>query len=105
MEEILGFHPIVLSIIIVIAGVGIQNVLGWLKSTDPPNPKKIAASVIIGAFTSFVIVTPIIEQLSTNPGTEYVQFVSIIGAIAMIAGIDALVKNTGNAILSKTKKG
>lgn len=103
MEEILGLNPIVLSIVIVIAGVGIHNVLGWIKSTNPPNPKKIAASVIIGAFTSFVIVTPIIAQLATNPGTEYVQFVSIIGAIATIAGIDALVKNTGNAILSKRK--
>jgi len=104
MEEILGLNPIVLSIIIVIAGVGIHNVLGWLQSTGPVIPKKIAASVIIGAFTSFVIVTPIIEQLAESPGTEYVQFVTIIAAIATIAGIDALVKNTGNAILSKKKR-
>jgi len=104
MEEILGLHPIVLSIVIVIAGVGIHNVLGWIKSTDPPKPKKIAASVIIGALTSFAIVTPIIEQLATNPGTEYMQFVTIIGAIAMIAGVDALVKNTGGAVLSKIKR-
>ena len=104
MEEILGFHPIVLSILIVIAGVGIHNVLGWIKSSDPPNPKKIAASVIIGAITSFGIVTPVIAQLATNPGTEYVQFVSIIGAIATIAGIDALVKHSGAAVLSKIKR-
>ncbi len=104
MEEILGLNPIVLSILIVIAGVGIHNVLGWIKSTNPPNPKKIAASVIIGAFTSFGIVTPVIQQLATNPGTEYVQFVSIIGAIATIAGIDALVKHSGGAVLSKIKR-
>jgi len=104
MEEILGLNPIVLSIVIVIAGVGIHNVLGWIKSTDPPNPKKIAASVIIGAFTSFGIVTPVIAQLATSPGTEYIQFASIIGAIATIAGIDALVKNTGGAVLSKIKR-
>jgi hypothetical protein len=103
MEDILGLNPIVLSIIIVIAGVGIHNVLGWIQSTSPIVPKKIASSVIIGAFTSFAIVTPVIQQLATSPGTEYVQFVSIIGAIATIAGIDALVKNTGNAILSKKK--
>ena len=103
MTEILGLNPIVLSIVIVIAGVGIHNVLGWIKSSNPPNPKKIAASVIIGAITSFGIVTPIIEQLSTNPGTEYVQFVTIIAAIATVAGIDQLVKNVGGAITSKVK--
>ena len=103
MEEILGLNPIVLSIVIVIAGVGIQNTLGWIKSTNPPNPKKIAASVIIGVFTSFGIVTPIIQQLSTNPGTEYIQFVTIIAAIATVAGIDQLVKNAGGAVISKVK--
>jgi len=104
MEDILGLNPIVLSIVIIIAGVGLQNVLGWLKSSDPPNPKKIATSVLIGAITSFGIVTPIITQLLETPGTEYMQFVTIVGAIAMIAGIDALVKNTGSALLAKTKK-
>lgn len=103
METILGLNPIVLSILIVIAGVGIHNVLGWIKSDSPPIPKKIAASIIIGAFTSFGIVTPVIQQLATSPGTEYVQFVSILGAIATIAGIDQMVKNTGGAILSKAK--
>ena len=103
MTDILGLNPIVLSIVIVIAGVGIHNVLGWIKSKDPPNPKKIAASVIIGAFTSFGIVTPILEQLSTNPGTEYVQFVAVLGAIATVAGIDQLVKNAGGAIVQKVK--
>ena len=103
MEEILGLNPIVLSIVIVIAGVGVHNVLGWIKSTDPPNPKKIAASVIIGVFTSFGIVTPIIQHISSTSGTEYVQFVSIIGAIATIAGIDQLVKNAGGAVVSKVK--
>lgn len=103
MTDILGLNPIILSIVIVIAGVGIHNVLGWIKSTNPPNPKKIAASVIIGAFTSFGIVTPILQQLSTNPGTEYVQFVTIVAAIGAIAGIDQLVKNAGGAILAKAK--
>jgi len=103
MEDILGLNPIVLSIVIVIVGVGIHNVLGWIKSIDPPNPKKIAASVIIGAFTSFGIVTPILQQLSANPGTEYIQSVSIIGAIAIIAGVDQIVKNIGAAIVQKVK--
>lgn len=103
METILGLNPIVLSILIVIGGVGIHNVLGWIKSNTSPQPKKIAASVIIGTFTSFGIVTPVIAQLAMNPGTDYIQFVSIIGAIATIAGIDQMVKNTGGAVISKIK--
>ncbi len=101
MEDIFGLNPIVLSIMFIIAGVGIHNVLGWIKSTDPPNPKKIAASVIIGAFTSFGIATPIFAQLVTTIDSEYMQFASIIGAIAIIAGIDQLVKNAGGALLQK----
>jgi len=103
MHDIFGLNPIVLSILLVIAGVGLHCTLGWLQSTHPPNPKKIAASVIIGAFAAFGIVTPVIHQLSINPGTEYVQFATIIGAIAAIAGIDKLVKNAGNAIITKVK--
>ena len=103
MDDILGLNPIILSILIVIAGVGIHNVLGWIKSTKPPNPKKIAASVIIGTFTSFGIVTPIIQHIANSSGSEYVQFVSILGAIATIAGIDQMVKNTGGAVISKIK--
>jgi len=99
--DILGLSPIVLSIILVIGGVGLHTGLGWLQSTLPPNPRKIAASVIIGTFTSFALVTPIIHQLLVNPGPPYIEFATIIGAIAMIAGIEKLVKNTGNAILKK----
>jgi len=101
MEDNLGLNPIVLSILFVIAGVGVHNILGWIKSKGPVQPKKIAASVIIGAITSFVIVTPIIQQLSANPGSEFLQFVTILSAIATIAGIDQLVKNIGGAIILK----
>jgi len=101
IQDILGLNPIVLSIIMVAAGVGIGNTLGWLKSKGPVDKKKVATSVIIGALTSFVIVTPIIQYLQTSGADSYLQFVSIIAGIATIAGIDKLVKNTGSAILAK----
>ena len=101
--DILGLHPIVLSVLLVVGGVGLHTGLGWLQSTLPPNPKKILASIIIGTFSSFGIVTPIINQLLVNPGPPYIEVAAIIGAIATIAGIDALVKNTGNAIIPKIK--
>lgn len=103
MHDILGLNPIVFAILLVVAGVGLHTTLGWLQSINPPNPKKIAASVIIGIITSFGIVTPIVHQLSVNPGSEYVEFVTIIGAVATIAGLDQLVKNAGNAIIIKAK--
>jgi hypothetical protein len=103
MEDILGLNPIVLSIVIVIAGVGLHSTLGWIKSTKPPNPKKIAASVIIGAFTSFGVVTPIIQHIASTSASEYIQIVSILAAIATIAGADQLVKNAGGAVILKVK--
>ena len=102
--DILGLHPIVLSTLLVIGGVGLHTGLGWLQSTLPPNPKKIAASVIIGTFTSFALVTPIVHQLLINPGPPYIEFATIIGALATIAGIDQLVKNTGEAIMAKKQQ-
>lgn len=102
--DILGLSPIVLSILLVVGGVGLHTGLGWLQSTLPPNPKKIAASVIIGTFTSFVLVTPIVHQLLVNPGPPYIEFATVIGALATIAGMDKLVKNTGSAIAAKRSK-
>jgi len=102
--DILGVSPIVLSILLVIGGVGLHAGLGWLQSTLPPNPKKIVASVIIGTFTSFALVTPIVHQLLVNPGPPYIEFATIIGALATIAGIDQLVKNTGKAIIAKKQQ-
>jgi len=101
--DILGVSPIILSVLLVVGGVGLHTGLGWLQSTLPPNPKKIIASIIIGTFASFGITTPIIHQLLVNPGPPYIEFAAIIGAIATIAGIDALVKNTGKAIIPKLK--
>ena len=96
--DILGLHPVILSVLLVVGGVGLHTGIGWLQSTLPPNPKKIVASVIIGAFTSFAVATPIIHELSLHPSPAYVEIAMIIGAIATIAGIDKLVKNSGSVI-------
>jgi len=101
--DILGLHPVILSVLLVVGGVGLHSGLGWLQSKLPPSPKKIVASVIIGTITSFALVTPIIHQLLVNPGPPYIEFATIIGALATIAGIDKLVKNTGKAILNVKK--
>ncbi len=100
MHPILGLNPIFLTILIIIGGVGLHIILGWLTSQSKPNPKKIVTSVIIGTFAAFGIVAPIIHQLSLTPATPYIELVTIIGALATIAGIDKLVKNTGGAVKS-----
>ena len=101
--DILGLSPILLSTLLVVGGVGLHTGLGWLQSKLPPNPRKIAASVIIGVITSYALVTPIMHQLLVNPGPPYIEFIAVIGALAAIAGVDKLVKNTGQAILNIKK--
>ena len=99
MEEILGINPILLTAIMVIASVGITNTLGWLKSKGPVQPKRIAASAIIGCIAGFSIIMPTISALLQNPSTdEYSQFTAIVIGILGLVGADTLIKNVGNSI-------
>ena len=99
MEEILGLHPIVLTILMIIGGVGINNALGWLQSKDPVNPRKIAASIIIGAIAGFGIIMPVVQGLIESiPTDEYIQFTAIVVGILSLVGVDTLTKNVGASI-------
>lgn len=104
MEDIiLGLNPIVLTILMVIAGVGITNTLGWLQSKDPINPRKIGASVLISAVAAFAIIMPAVKGVLENVGAdEYTQFMAIVIGVLSLVGVDTLIKNIGHAI--KTKK-
>lgn len=104
MEDIiLGLNPIVLTILMVIAGVGITNTLGWLQSKDPINPRKIGASVLISAVAAFAIIMPAVQGVLDNVGAdEYTQFMAIVIGVLSLVGVDTLIKNIGHAI--KTKK-
>jgi len=96
---ILGLNPIVLTILMVIAGVGITNTLGWLQSSNPINPRKIAASVIISAVAAFAIIMPVVQGVLENIGAdEYTQFMAIVIGILSLVGADTLIKNVGHTI-------
>ena len=100
--QIAGLDPVVLTILITIAGVGLNNTLGWLKSKDPVKPRQVAASGIIGFFTGYFVVAPLIEAVPAD-ATGVVAGTVIITALAAVAGIDQYVKSTGGAIKQKLK--
>ena len=100
--DILGLEPIMAAIVITVIGVGVQVGLGVLQSTEPFNARKLVASAIISVFAAFAIVIPILTALPDDID-QLTQFSVFVGTIASIAGIDQVVKNTGNAILKKKK--
>ncbi|KKL60187.1 hypothetical protein LCGC14_2207830 [marine sediment metagenome] len=106
MEQILilGLNPIVLTILMVIAGVGITNTLGWLQSSNPINPRKIGASVIISTVVAFAIIMPVVQGMLKNVGAdEYTQLMAIVIGVGVLSlvGADTLIKNVGHAIKNK----
>ncbi len=99
--EILGLTPYVAALVIAFAGVGLINVLGWLKSGDArPNPKKVAASVLIAIPASILFVATELSVI-TIVGDELAELIVFVGLLAQVAGFDALVKKVKPIVTDK----
>jgi len=101
--QIFGLEPLMAAVVITVIGISLQNVLGWLKSTDAVNPRLIASSALIAFVVSLQLVIPVIENIPEDI-EDITKFQILVVVIASIAGIDALGKNTGKAILKGFKK-
>lgn len=100
--EVFGLDPIQATIVIAVIGVLLQVGIGVLRSKDPFDGRKLLSSAIIAVITSFTLVATALQAIPD--GIDPLgQFVIIVLVIAGIAGIDGLVKNSGNAILAKAK--
>ena len=101
--QVFGLDPIVAAVLITTIGVTVQNVLGWLKNKDSFDPRMVASSAMIAFIISLQMVIPVIENIPEDI-SQIAKFQILIVAIASIAGIDALGKNTGKAILKGLNK-
>ena len=88
----------IVAILITIAGVSISVILGWLKSSTAFNIKQVASSTIIAFVVSAQLV---IVQIANIPeGIESLALGgSLMGMIAIVAGIDSLAKSGMSAAL------
>jgi len=96
--EIFGLDPIIVAILITAVGVSLSVVLGWLKSSTGFNIRQVAASTIIAFVVSAQLV---IAQIANIPeGIESLALgASLMGMIAIVAGIDSIAKSTMSAAL------
>ena len=98
--QIFGLDPIIMAILITVAGVTLSVLLGWLKSTGAFNIKQVVASALIAFVASIQIVIVQLELLQdgiTNLALGAILF----GLIATVAGIDHLAKSAVKAAVKK----
>lgn len=101
--EILGLHPAILALGIVIVGITLRTIIGLLgKAKSEFNPNQLALSFILGFFASIQLVIIAIENLSAG-ADELVQLSFVTGQIAVVMGIDAGIKSGGKAIARRKK--
>lgn len=98
--QIFGLDPILIAILITVAGVTLSVLLGWLKSTSSFNIKSVVASALIAFVASIQVV---IVGLGIIPnGTSNLELGTILfGLLATVAGIDHLAKSAVKAAVKK----
>ena len=101
--DVFGLEPIQATIIVTIIGVGLQVGLGYLKSGNPFDGRQLLTSAIIALMVSFTVVGAAVQSV-TEGADDMTVFLILIGVVAVIAGIDQLVKNTGGAIAAKLRE-
>jgi hypothetical protein len=100
--DVFGLTGVQAIIVIAIAGVVLQNVVGWLKGSTPFDIRQAAASGIIAFIMAIIIVGPQVEAIPDD-FTEELKLIFFIGLIGQIAGFDILAKNGVKAIVGKIK--
>ena len=98
--QILGFEPVVATVLFTVVGIALQNVVSWLKSSENFNARNAAATAIIAFFTSALVVGSVIGALPED-ADSMVQFAAILAVIGTVAGFDTLIKNGARAIVHK----
>lgn len=94
--NIFGLDPVTATVVFTIAGILLQNVVGWLKNEDSFNIRNAAASGIIAFFGSIVVVAGVIGALPDNTD-PLVQLTAVATVVATVAGFDTLVKGGARA--------
>ena len=100
--QVFGLDPIVIAILITIAGVATSVLLGWLKNSNPFNIKQVVASALIAFIVSIQLV---IAELTVLPDdiAQLALGAILFGLIAQVAGIDSMAKSAAAAVAKARK--
>ncbi len=101
--QILGFDPVLVTILICIVGVSYRILTGMAqKSWREFNPTLAASTFMIGMVTSVGLVAPVIDALPDDLDST-LQLAAVFGQIGLIMGIDSAVRK-GQKISEKIKE-
>ncbi|MCH9657211.1 hypothetical protein K0U27_00715 [archaeon] len=100
---IFGLDPIHATIVITVIGVLLQVGIGTLQSKTAFDARKLVSSAVIAVVVGLTVVATAIQAIPEGTD-ELSKFIIVAGIVASIAGIDQLVKNTGSAIIAKSRK-
>lgn len=101
--QVFGLEPVVIAILITIAGVTLSVLLGWLKGNDSFDVKQVVASALIAFIVSIQVV---IAELTLLPDeiAELTLLAILLGLVAQVGGIDSLAKSGAQAVAKARKK-
>jgi len=99
--EIFGLSSILATVLIVLLGVTLQNLLGWLKSKEDYDVRSALASTIIAFIVGITIIGSQIETIQNQMLSELSELTIFASLIASIAGFDVLTKNAFKIVNNK----
>lgn len=100
--QILGFDPVLVTIVICLVGVSYRILTGMAgKNWNEFNFTLAASTFMIGMVTSVGLVAPVIDALPQDMDTT-LQLAAVFGQIGLVMGIDSAVRK-GQKIAQRIK--
>ena len=90
--QILGFDPVVVTIVVCVIGVLYRIITGMQgKSWTEFNPTMALTTFMLGVVTSIGLVAPVIDALPDDMSST-LQMAAVVGQIVLVMGMDAAVR-------------
>lgn len=98
--NLFGLEPYLGALVIAVIGIAAATVFGWLSKPEASfDPRKVAASVIIGFPAATIVVATQLQAVVLPTGDGGITaLLVVVGLIAQVAGFDTLVKTGAKAI-------
>ena len=96
--NLFGLEPYLGALLIAVIGIAGANVLGWLSKKDIAfDPRKVAASVIIGFPAALIIIATELQVMVLPDDGGLTALIIVAGLITQVFGVDFAVKTANKA--------
>lgn len=96
--NLFGLDPYLGALLIAVIGIASATILGWLsKKGSSFDPRKVAASVIIGFPAAVIIIATELQVMSIPNDGGLTALIIVAGLITQVMGVDFAVKTAYKA--------